>query len=64
MRSSGGNFEKLLNKKLGESSAYLCTLLLKYSCDPTEYFTQHLLELGSKFDSNRDEIARIFVSRS
>jgi len=64
MRSRGGNLEKLLSKQLGSGSAYLSTVLLKYSCDPTEYTTQRLFELGHKFDKNRAEIARIFVSRS
>ncbi len=64
MRSKSVNLEKLIEKQLGSGSGYFTSVLLKYSLDPTEYFAQRLFELGGKFDKNRDEIARIFVSRS
>jgi len=63
MRSSM-NLEKLISKHLGSGSGYLTLCLLKYSIDPIDFYCNLLNELGAKFDKNKTEIARIFLSRS
>eukprot|EP01084_Bolivina_argentea_P083589 151347_1 len=64
MRSNNINLEKLIKTQLGSGSGHLTLTLLKYSCNPCQYFIQKLFELGNKFDKNKNEIARIFLNRS
>eukprot|EP01083_Nonionella_stella_P063978 166319_1 len=63
---SSMNLEKLIKDKLGaaEGPGYFTLILLKYSCDPAGYFATKLFELGNKFDKNKEEIARVFLTRS
>ena len=66
MKSNGDTLEKMIEKKLGSDSGsgYLTMTLLKYSIDSNKYFCDILYDLGLKFDKNREEIGRIFLSRS
>ena len=57
--------QDLIVKHLGaKDSSHLILAILEYSLDPIDYFCEVLSDLGTKFDKNKNEIARIFLSRS
>jgi len=61
---SQNNLDAIIDKQFGAGSGYFMKVLLHYSLNPTQYFARKLLELGAKFDKNREEIGRILLLRS